>query len=68
MTEIRSAAQPEKDVGNTAGPLPRHTISSTTYGEIVMSVSVVTEFVRWNEEAVQRCILVTPQVSHDVGL
>ncbi|KAL3687513.1 hypothetical protein R1sor_013822 [Riccia sorocarpa] len=30
-------------------------------GQMVMSVSVVAEFVRWNEEAVQRCTLLTPQ-------
>lgn len=64
MTEIRSQALPEIDgPGSGTGPSLLHTRSSATYGQIAMSVSVVTEFVRWNEEAVQRCNLVTPQVS-----
>ncbi|CAM6124454.1 unnamed protein product [Calypogeia fissa] len=62
IAEIRAAAPPESD-GSSSVPLStlRHGRSSSTFGQIVMSVSVVTEFVRWNEEAVQRCTLVTPQ-------
>lgn len=48
--------------GTPRGPGARAPATSFG-GQMVMSVSVVTEFVRWNEEAVQRCTLLTPQVS-----
>ncbi|BBN08731.1 exocyst complex component 5 [Marchantia polymorpha subsp. ruderalis] len=46
--------------GTPRGPGARAPATSFG-GQMVMSVSVVTEFVRWNEEAVQRCTLLTPQ-------
>lgn len=36
--------------------------NSRSIGNTSMSVSIVGEFVQWNEEAIARCTLLTPQV------
>ncbi|GLJ08267.1 hypothetical protein SUGI_0085180 [Cryptomeria japonica] len=57
MVELRSGAQPVLEV---SGTLSRGK-TSAAFAQQQMSVSVVTEFVRWNEEAVARCTLLSPQ-------
>jgi len=37
-------------------------VNSRNSGNSAISVSVVGEFVQWNEEAIARCTLLTPQV------
>jgi len=57
MAELRSGAQQPSEV---SGTLSRGKSSSTAFAHQQMSVSIVTEFVRWNEEAVSRCNLLSP--------
>uniref|UniRef100_A0A0D6R2M0 Exocyst complex component Sec10 n=1 Tax=Araucaria cunninghamii TaxID=56994 RepID=A0A0D6R2M0_ARACU len=57
MAELRFGAQEPSEI---IGALPRGK-SSTAFAQQQMSISVVTEFVRWNEEAVARCTLLSPQ-------
>jgi hypothetical protein len=59
MAELRSGAQQPSEV---SGTLSRGKSSSTAFAHQQMSVSIVTEFVRWNEEAVSRCNLLSPTV------
>ncbi|KAL2629540.1 hypothetical protein R1flu_014226 [Riccia fluitans] len=53
--------QADSAPGTPRGAPPRATNPTSVGSQMVMSVTVVTEFVRWNEEAVHRCTLLTPQ-------
>jgi hypothetical protein len=59
MLELGSSVSQQVDSEGIAYQ-NRMAASSPSYQP--MSVSVVTEFIRWNEEAVQRCTVLTPQV------
>eukprot|EP00252_Welwitschia_mirabilis_P014977 TRINITY_DN33064_c0_g1_i1.p1 TRINITY_DN33064_c0_g1~~TRINITY_DN33064_c0_g1_i1.p1 ORF type:complete len:834 (-),score=193.38 TRINITY_DN33064_c0_g1_i1:189-2690(-) len=56
MAELRSGGQSTAEL---SGPLSRGKASSG-FTPQQMSVSVVAEFIRWNEEAVSRCTLLSP--------
>lgn len=58
ITELRSAIPQQSD---SAGTVHRSRTAGSTFSHQPMSISVVTEFIRWNEEAVQRCSLLSPQ-------
>lgn len=56
MEELRAESLQQSDSTRSktaSGPLSQQQIS----------VTVVTEFVRWNEEAISRCILLSSEVS-----
>lgn len=54
--ELRSSVPQRSDA---QGTLHRNRVVASTPSHQPMSTSVVTEFVRWNEESVQRCILLS---------
>lgn len=58
MEELRAESQQSSESG-TIGRSKGASISSS---QLQISVTVVTEFIRWNEEAVSRCTLFSPQV------
>eukprot|EP00250_Pteridium_aquilinum_P017296 c23554_g1_i1 orf=376-2835(-) len=58
MLDLRSSIPQQAD---TQGTLQRTRVVASTRSHQPMSTSVVTEFVRWNEESVQRCCLLCPQ-------
>lgn len=59
MEELRAEAQQQSE---STGTLSRSkaALNPSTHQQI--SVTVVTEFVRWNEEAISRCTLFSSQV------
>lgn len=58
MSELRASLPLQGDIQGTTN---RSRVAASSPAHQPMSTSVVTEFVRWNEEAVQRCGLLTPQ-------
>ena len=59
MEELRAESQQSLESSGTIGRSKGASISSS---QQQISVTVVTEFVRWNEEAVSRCTLFSSQV------
>ncbi|XP_051132725.1 exocyst complex component SEC10b [Andrographis paniculata] len=58
MDELRAESVQSSESTGTIGRSKGASISSS---QLQISVTVVTEFVRWNEEAVSRCTLFSPQ-------
>ncbi|CAI9095527.1 OLC1v1031508C2 [Oldenlandia corymbosa var. corymbosa] len=58
LEELRAENQQSSESSGTIG---RSRGASITSSHQQISVTVVTEFVRWNEEAISRCTLFTPQ-------
>lgn len=58
MEELRAEIQQQSDA---AGNAARAKTAINTSSQQQISVTVVTEFVRWNEEAISRCILLSSQ-------
>ncbi|XP_071696691.1 exocyst complex component SEC10b [Rutidosis leptorrhynchoides] len=61
MEELLSESQLS---GESTGSIGRSKGASISSSHQQISVTVVTEFVRWNEEAISRCILFSPQASN----
>lgn len=59
MAELRAESQQSADSSGTIG---RSKGASVASSHQQISVTVVTEFVRWNEEAISRCSLFSSQV------
>lgn len=59
MDELRAENQQSTESSGTIGRSKGASIASS---HLQISVTVVTEFVRWNEEAISRCTLVSSQV------
>lgn len=59
MEELRAEGQQSSELSGTIG---RSKGASMASSHQQISVTVVTEFVRWNEEAVSRCTLFSSQV------
>lgn len=59
MDELRAENQQTTESSGTIGRSKGATIASSHQQ---ISVTVVTEFVRWNEEAISRCTLFSSQV------
>jgi hypothetical protein len=61
MAELRAEAKQQSEL--STGSIGRAKGASlTTSPQQLISVTVVTEFVRWNEEAIARCTLLFSQV------
>jgi len=60
MEELRAEIQQQSDAAGNASR-SKAAISTSSHQQI--SITVVTEFVRWNEEAISRCSLLSSQVS-----
>ncbi|MFS8001003.1 putative exocyst complex component Sec10 [Helianthus anomalus] len=60
MEELLSESQLS---GESTGSIGRSKGASISSSHQQISVTVVAEFVRWNEEAISRCTLFSPQVS-----
>lgn len=60
MEELRAEIQQQADA---AGNASRSKAAINTSSHQQISVTIVTEFVRWNEEAISRCILLSSLVS-----
>lgn len=58
LEELRAEAQQQSE---SAGTVSRSKATASPASQQI-SVTVVTEFVRWNEEAISRCILFSSQV------
>lgn len=58
IEELRAEIQQQSDA---AGNVSRSKTAINTSSHQQISVTVVTEFVRWNEEAISRCILISSQ-------
>ena len=58
MAELRTESQ----ISDSSGTIGRSKGASVTSSHQQISVTVVTEFVRWNEEAITRCSLFSSQV------
>lgn len=65
MEELRAEAQQQSESTGTISRA-KAAISPSTSQQI--SVTIVTEFVRWNEEAISRCTLFSSQVSTSLSL
>lgn len=59
VEELRAESQ---QVSESSGTIGRSKGTSIASSHQQISVTVVTEFVRWNEEAISRCILFSSQV------
>ena len=59
MEELRAENQ---QISDSAGTIGRSKGASVASSHQQISVTVVTEFVRWNEEAISRCTLFSSQV------
>lgn len=59
MEELRAESQQSSESSGTIGRSKGASVASSLQQ---ISVAAVTEFVRWNEEAVSRCTLFSPQV------
>lgn len=59
MEELRSESQ---QLSESSGTIGRSKGASVASSPQQISVTVVTEFVRWNEEALSRCTLFSSQV------
>ncbi|KAJ6825020.1 exocyst complex component 5-like [Iris pallida] len=60
MEELRAESQQQSDTTVTGS---RTKAASSTSNQQQLSVTVVTEFVRWNEEAISRCTLLSFQTA-----
>jgi hypothetical protein len=58
MTELKAGVGQPFDAAITRG----NSRNGLTSGNTAISVTIVGEFVQWNEEAIARCTLLTPQV------
>lgn len=61
MEELRAENQLSSE---STGSIGRSKGASISSSQQQISVTVVTEFVRWNEEAITRCSLFSSQVKH----
>jgi hypothetical protein len=59
MLELGSSVSQQVD---SEGSAYQSRMAASSPSHQPMSVSIVTEFIRWNEEAVQRCTVLSPQV------
>lgn len=59
MEELRAECQ---QLSESTGSIGRSKGASIASSQQQISVTVVTEFVRWNEEAIARCTLFSSQV------
>ncbi|XP_031480056.1 exocyst complex component SEC10b [Nymphaea colorata] len=59
MEELRSGMQQQPE--STNAPLSRSKTAAVPPSQQQISVTVVTEIVRWNEEAISRCVLFSAQ-------
>lgn len=59
MEELRAESQ---QISDSSGTIGRSKGASVASSQQQISVTVVTEFVRWNEEAISRCNLFSSQV------
>ena len=59
MEELRAESQ----VSESSGTIGRSKGVSVSSSQQQISVTVVTEFVRWSEEAISRCTLFSSQVT-----
>lgn len=60
IDELRAESQ---QVSESSGTIGRSRGASISSSQQQISVTVVTEFVRWNEEAITRCTLFSSQVT-----
>lgn len=60
MAELRAEAKQQSESTGTIGRSKGAAVTTSLQQQI--SVTVVTEFVRWNEEAISRCTLLFSQV------
>jgi hypothetical protein len=58
MEELRAESQ----ISDSSGTIGRSKGATVASSQQQISVTVVTEFVRWNEEAITRCNLFSSQV------
>lgn len=58
IEELRAESQ----ISDSSGTIGRSKGASVASSQQQISVTVVTEFVRWNEEAISRCNLFSSQV------
>jgi hypothetical protein len=65
MEELRAESQ---QVSEATGTIGRSKGASLASSHQQISVTVVTEFVRWNEEAISRCTLFSSQVVFDPAI
>ena len=63
MAELRAESQQASESTGTTGRSKGAGVASSHQQ---ISVTVVTEFVRWNEEAITRCTLFSSQVIFDL--
>lgn len=59
MAELRAENQ---QISESTGTIGRSKGASVSSSHQQISVTVVTEFVRWNEESLSRCTMLTSQV------
>ncbi len=65
MEELRAESQ---HISDSTGTIGRSKGASVSSSHQQISVTVVTEFVRWNEEAISRCTLFSSQVIFDPAI
>lgn len=65
MEELRAENQ---QISDSTGTIGRSKGASVASSHQQISVTVVTEFVRWNEEAISRCTLFSSQVTFDPAI
>ena len=65
MEELRAENQ---QISDSTGTIGRSRGAAVASSHQQISVTVVTEFVRWNEEAISRCTLFSSQVTFDPGI
>lgn len=64
MEELRAGMQQQPE--STSASLLRSKTAALPPSQQQISVTVVTEIVRWNEEAISRCVLFSAQVNNDL--
>lgn len=65
MAELRAESQ---QISESSGTIGRSKGAAVASSHQQISVTVVTEFVRWNEEAITRCTLFSSQVMFVVSM
>lgn len=65
MEELRAESQ---QISESTGTIGRSRGASVVSSHQQISVTVVTEFMRWNEEAISRCTLFSSQVIYDPAI
>ena len=65
MEELRAENQ---QISDSTGTIGRSRGAAVASSHQQISVTVVTEFVRWNEEAIARCTLFSSQVVFAPGI